>query len=205
MIGKYDFTNRSGIDAALNSVGMTFNQFFEMGENEGRIWPNKEMIGFYSTEQPDPERLMSILYDLAENNPHDSITVEKMLQYTMVFEDWRNDGEVTACTLGDYIYGNYGPESYEENDEPTQYARDGKTVFVPHLANQDQKREFFKDFRDTRDRAVYTPREKGARTLARYHALRYPFGESKKGSKKIYLNESAIRRLQLNKTEKRKD
>ena len=108
----------------------------------------------------------------------------------MVFEDWRNDGQVTACTLSNYINGNYGLYSYDdEEDNEMQYARDDKTQFVPHLANQDQKREFFRDFRNTRDQAVYVPREKGAGSLARYHAMRYPYGESKKKLGKIIREE----------------
>jgi hypothetical protein len=117
------------------------------------------------------------------------VTYEDLLQYNMVFEDWRNDGQITACTLSDYIDGNYGPSSYEDeedNDEyddeeenEIQYARDGKTQFIPHLANQAQKREFFRDFRNTRDQAVYAPRERAAGNLARYHAMRYPYGENK--------------------------
>jgi hypothetical protein len=154
------------------------------------------MIGFYTTEQPDPETLTDIMKDLANTG---IVTYEDLLQYDMVFEDWRNDGQITACTLSDYIDGNYGPDSYEDeedNDEyddeqenEIQYARDGKTQFVPHLANQDQKREFFRDFRNTRDQAVYVPREKGAGSLARYHAMRYPYGENKKKLGKIIREE----------------
>jgi hypothetical protein len=158
---------------------MDFNEYFEMGYGEGRVWPELKMIGFYVSEQPDPHSLMNILNDLQSET---DLTVEELLQFNMVFEDWRNNGEVTACTLSDYIDGNYGPNSYEDEEEdetPVQYNNGQKTVFVPHLANQDQKREFFKDFRNTRDQAVYAPREKGAGSLAAYHAMRYPYGESK--------------------------
>jgi hypothetical protein len=182
----YDFTERKGIDQALEEIGSNFNSYFESGRNEGRIWPQLEMIGFYTTEQPDPQTLTDIMRDLANTG---IVTYEDLLQYVMVFEDWRNDGQITACTLSDYIDGNYGPDSYEDeedNDEyddeeenEIQYARDGKTQFVPHLANQAQKKEFFKDFRNTRDQAVYAPRERAAGNLARYHAMRYPYGENK--------------------------
>jgi hypothetical protein len=173
----YDFSDKDGINDAMEQLGMDFYQYFEMGRNEGRIWPEREMIGFYESEQPDPETLYNILYALQDNG---IANVSDMLQYHMVFEDWRNDGTITACTIQDYVDGNYGPESYEdeESDEPIQYNNGQKTVFVPHLANQDQKREYFKDFRNTRDRAVYTPREKAAGNLAAYHAMRYPYGES---------------------------
>ena len=108
----------------------------------------------------------------------------------MIFEDGNNDWQVTACTVSDYINGNYGIDSEDgEEDMEKQYARDGKTQFVPHLANQQQKREFFKGFRDTRDKAVYSPRERAAGSLARYHAMRYPYGESKKLVNKIIKEE----------------
>ena len=176
----YDFTDREGIDHALEEIDSNFNSYFESGRNEGRIWPQLEMIGFYTTEQPDPQTLTDIMRDLANTG---IVTYEDLLQYVMVFEDWRNDGQITACTLSDYIDGNYGPDSYEDEDDEEeneiQYARDGKTQFVPHLANQAQKKEFFKDFRNTRDQAVYAPRERAAGNLARYHAMRYPYGENK--------------------------
>ncbi len=177
--GNYNFSCTDGTRDALRDIDMDFNDYFEMGYGEGRVWPELKMIGFYVTEQPDPDSLMNILDDLQSET---DLTVEELLQFNMVFEDWRNNGEVTACTLSDYIDGNYGPNSYEDEEEdetPVQYNNGQKTVFVPHLANQDQKREFFKDFRNTRDQAVYAPREKGAGSLAAYHAMRYPYGESK--------------------------
>lgn len=183
----YNFNDREGIDQALEDIGSGFNAYFESGRNEGRIWPHLKMIGFYETEQPDPQTLTYIMRDLANTG---IVTYEDLLQYSMVFEDWRNDGKITACTINDYIDGNYGLDSHDdEEDNEIQYARDGKTQFVPHLANQDQKREFFRDFRNTRDQAVYVPREKGAGSLARYHAMRYPYGESKKKLGKIIKEE----------------
>jgi hypothetical protein len=138
------------------------------------------MIGFYDTEQPDPETLLYILRLLSQHSEI-GVSYDEMMNFHMVFEDWRtSDGIITCCTISDYVNGNYGPNSYEDNDEDeVQYARQGKTVFVPHLANQDEKRAFFKDFRDTRDKAVYVPREKAVGNLAAYHAMRYPYGENK--------------------------
>lgn len=183
----YDFSDRKSIDQALEDIGSDFNSYFESGRNEGRIWPQLQMIGFYTTEQPDPQTLIDIMRDLANTG---IVTYEDLLQYNMVFEDWRNDGQITACTLSDYIDGNYGLDSYDDEEEnEIQYARDGKTQFVPHLASPEEKREFFKDFRNTRDQAVFVPREKGAGSLARYHAMRYPYGESKKKLGKIIREE----------------
>ena len=179
----YDFTNKRGIDEALEDIGSSFDAYFESGRNEGRIWPHLQMIGFYITEQPDPQTLTYIMRDLSNTG---IVTYEELLQYDMVFEDSRNDWKITACTLSDYIDGNYGEEEIDDDDEEeVQYARDGKTQFIPHLASQDQKKEFFKDFRNTRDKAVYTPRERAAGNLAAYHAMRYPYGENKKIKKKM--------------------
>lgn len=182
----YDFSDRDGINDAMEQLGMDFYKYFEMGNSEGRIWPEKEMIGFYESEQPDPENLYTILSNLEKN---EIASVNDMLQYHMVFEDWRNDGTITACTVQDYLDGNYGPESYEDedenNDEPIQYNNGQKTVFVPHLANQQDKFNYYKDFRNTRDRAVYAPQERAAGNLAAYHAMRYPYGESREKVGKI--------------------
>lgn len=38
-------------------------------------------------------------------------------------------------------------------------------------------------------KAVFVPREKGTSSLARYHALRYPYGENKKKLGKIIREE----------------
>ena len=174
---EYSFHERNDIDEALKVVGSDFDTFFEEGHSEGRVWPYANMIGFYTTEQPEPYELMQILHNL---EAYIDLDVDKLLEYHMVFEDWSNNGTVTACTVQDYIDGNYGPSDNEDEEEgEKQYARDEKTVFVPHLANQQDKFNFFKNFRDTRDRAVYTPREKAAGSLAAYHAMRYPYGEGR--------------------------
>lgn len=182
----YDFSDRDGIDEAMRQIGTDFYDYFELGNSEGRVWPEKGMIGFYESEQPDPTTLEYILRNLQEKS---GLNVQDMLQYHMVFEDWRNDGTITACTVQDYIDGNYGPESYEdlddEDDTPIQYNNGQKTIFVPHLANQQQKFDYYRDFRNTRDRAVYAPQERAAGNLAAYHAMRYPYGESKKKVGKI--------------------
>jgi hypothetical protein len=62
-------------------------------------------------------------------------------------------------------------------------------VFVPHLANQQDKFNYYRDFRNTRDRAVYAPQERAAGNLAAYHAMRYPYGESKNKIGKIIKEE----------------
>jgi len=179
---EYDFNEASDIDSALKDIGDSYQAYFERGRYEGRIWPNLGMIGFYTTEQPQPESLRGILMDLA-NSQID--TYENLLGYVMVFENWRNGGGlITACTTSDYISENYGEtyddeEDDDEEEDDVQYARNEKTKFVPHLANQGEKREFFKNFRDTRDKALYAPRERAAGNLAAYHAMLYPFGENK--------------------------
>lgn len=183
---NYNFLTEDGLREALERVGTSFDDYFSNGYGEGRIWPNKEMIGFYPSEQPSPDEFRNILNLLAQNDKIPA-TYNEMLHYIIVFEDWRkNDGKVTACTVYDYIEGNYGEEYEEEYDEPIQYNNGKKTTFVPHLANQAQKREYYQDFRNTRDRAVYTPRERGGNgSLAQYNAMRYPYGENVKRNKKL--------------------
>lgn len=59
---------------------------------------------------------------------------------------------------------NADDEVEEPSTQPSRFKQqNGNLKFIPHLAKQDQKREYFKDFRNTRDKALYTPMEKGAR------------------------------------------
>ena len=181
---EYNFNDKQGIDNALEEIGSSFDEFFSNGHYQGRIWPYCEMIAFYKEEQPKPDILKDIVRRLSEAGID---TYKHIMDYTMIFENHAHgNGEVTACTVYDYIIENYGDndedEEYdddEEEDNERQYARKGDVKFVPHLANQRQKREFFKDFRKTRDNAVYVPRERAAGSLAAYHAMRYPYGENK--------------------------
>lgn len=194
----YDFTTKEGIDEAMEALGSDFYTYFESGHNEGRIWPRNGMIGFYTTEQPDPDTLNGILRDLSQNDDI-GVTYEQLLDFFIIFEDGNNNWETTGCTVLDYMNGDYGPDydddEYDNDEEETesemQYARPEKTVFIPHLANQQQKREYFQDFRNTRDRAVYAPRERAAGSLARYHTMRYPYGENRE-HKKIHILESQM-------------
>jgi hypothetical protein len=197
---EYEFYDRKSINEALSVVGTDFDSFFEAGHSEGRIWPEHEMIGFYDTQQPSPEGLSKILHDLADYMGYD---YEEFMDYHMIYEDWDSeDGGIKLTTLGDYING--------PHEEDKQYAKDGKTVFIPHLAKPEEKKEFFKDFRDTRDRVKFVPQEKAAGTIAAYHAMRYPFGESKKriwkqvseevervlsNQKRVYIKESSLKRI----------
>ncbi len=179
----YPFDDKESTSFALEFIcGMNFDNFFEDGMYEGRVWPWEKLISFYTTEQPEPQAVYDILNDLSEAASDRLPSVEDLMNYIIIFEDWRySDGDVTACTVSEYVSGSY--YAYDGNDEDdegdnVQYARQGKTQFIPHLASQDEKRQFFQDFRNTRDQAKYVPRERGAKTLAAYHAMRYPYGES---------------------------
>ena len=169
-VDNYSFYERDDIDRALELVGTNFSDFFEEGRSQGRIWPDKEMIGFYDVAQPTPEEMEEIIYDLGEymGEPY-----EYFMNFHYIYEDWDDDDYLIKMTTID----NFINSDVEKADK--QYAKDGKAVFVPHLANQQDKFNFFKGFRDTRDRAVFAPREKGAGTLAAYHAMRYPYGEER--------------------------
>jgi len=191
-----DFDTKESINYALGDVGTNFDSFFAEGRFMGRVWPHLEMIGFYENQQPSPEEFEDILNDLENANV---ATVDELYGYTIIFRSPQDYNVVTACTVSDYIDGNYGEDDdedddYEEDDEDDDYEDEddyeepeytkGTAKFIPHLANQERKREFYKNFRDTRDKAVYTPREKAAGNLARYHAMRYPYGESIERNKK---------------------
>ena len=183
-VSEYDFLTEDGLRCALDEIGSSFQEFFEKGYGEGRIWPYKEMIGFYPSEQPSPNSLLNILRLLSQNI---GVPYIVLMNYHIVFEDNNNNGKVTACTVSDYVDGNYGNNHIDyDKGEEIRYNNGEKTTFVPHLANQAQKREFFKDFRGTRDNTVYAPKERGGNgTLAQYHAMRYPYGENKNRNKKV--------------------
>ena len=59
--------------------------------------------------------------------------MDELHNYHMVFEDADNDYQITACTLSQYMRGEYGPEydseDEEEYEEPQErhYGRDEKT------------------------------------------------------------------------------
>ena len=168
-VEDYEFYEKDDIDRALEVIGSDFDDFFEDGRLEGRIWPEKGLISFYLTEQPNPQELEDVIYDLAD---YMGVSYEYFMDFFIIYEDLDDGCIVKMCTVDEYINGPQEPDK--------QYARDGKTVFVPHLANQKDKFNFFKNFRNTRDKAVYAPREKTAGSLARYHAMRYPYGENRK-------------------------
>ena len=188
-LDNYDFSSRGGIDEALETIGLSFDEYFENGCLMGRIWPSNEMIGFYESQQPEPREFMGILRELS-NCSEIGLSVDDMLKFHIVFYDPRNDGTVTASTVQEYIDGTYGDNDGEDEEE-VHYNNGEKAVFVPHLANQRDKREFFKDFRTTRDNAVYAPRERGGGgTLASYHAMRYPYGENNSREGKDLIGET---------------
>lgn len=168
----------------------TFDDFFYNGKLEGRIWTESEMMGFYEEEQPTSTELDDIIRRLDKSEVIPA-TYDEMMKYMIIYYGDKDDeygyhNEVTGCTVYEYIHG--APMDDKINPDERQ----GR-VFIPHLAKPEEKREFFKDFRDARDRAIFVPREKGAGSLAAYHAMRYPYAESRtKKGKKVYINESRI-------------
>lgn len=179
---SYSFGDKESIENALEFIGYDFQWFFEQGYGEGRIFVNKEIISFYPTEQPDPNELMATLKNLSENDEI-GVDYDDLLNYIIIFENPYINWTVTACTVSDYIDGNYNQgdeDDDEDEDEDFQYAKDGKTTFVPHLASPEEKRKYFQDFRNTRDKAIYVPQERAAGSVAAYHAMRYPYGEIRK-------------------------
>ena len=180
-LNEYDFSDKEGINEALELLGSSFDSFFEDGYGEGRIFPYSNILSFYITEQPSSKELDSIVRDLSNCSKID-LSYDDILDFKIIYEDWDNNYEVNCCSVREYIDGTFGKEDADEDEDDDdyseiQYSRDGKTRFIPHLANANDKREYFKSFRDTRDRALYAPIERGVGSLARYNALRHPYGE----------------------------
>lgn len=194
-LNKYNIgLDGSDIDYLFDSfnVNGSFDDYFSYGNLEGRIWTNSEMMGFYEEQQPTAKELDEIVRRLDESDEipakYEDIMNYMIIYYADEYDEYGYHNNVTGCTVYEYIHG--APMDDKINPDERKGVQ-----FIPHLANQQQKREFFKDFRDARDRAIYYPREKAAGNLAAYHAMRYPFGESKKTGKKVYINESDIKLL----------
>ena len=49
-IEEQSFYSQDDINYAMKDIGMSFEEYFEMGRNEGRIYPYEEIISFYTTE-----------------------------------------------------------------------------------------------------------------------------------------------------------
>lgn len=171
--------NRIDYEMSDYTKYQSFDEFFRDGYGMGRIWPEKEMIGFYTSEQPDPNTFYQIIGDLS--NTIDNLDI---YNFFIIFEDYDNDGVVTGCTVSDYIKGNYGPET--DNDEEPDLDRertfgDGNTQMNIHLASPEEKKrlDVFKGWREAGARK-WAPRLKGfGGNMAAYRAARYPYSDSK--------------------------
>ena len=64
----------------------------------------------------NPYQLEEILNKLSQGL---NISLNELYEYHMVFEDADNDYEITACTLTQYMRGEYGPEYDSEDEEET--------------------------------------------------------------------------------------
>lgn len=106
------------------------------------------------------------------------------------------DQRIGQCDLI-LIANNSEPYYVYKEDVPDDFFKIGDNTdrFIPHLADQDKKREFFADFRTTRDNKIakkLTSPETGKEMpLAQYNALRY-VDESKIGPRRIFVTESQL-------------
>ena len=92
------------------------------------------------------------------------------MNFYIVYRNFDNE-KVKACTVLDYIEGNNDDdEEYVNSINPDE--RKGST-FIPHLASQKDKRDYFAAFRANRDKNVYAPIERKYGSLAAYHAQKY--------------------------------
>ena len=159
---------RLGVAPSFHEAGGDWDDYFADGRLMGRVWPTKGIITFYPTEQPEPDEFRDVLRSLEAAGL--SLSVADMMGYVIIFEDPANDYQVTASTVSQYISGDY--------EDGVRFSRGGDAKFAPHLGSPEEKREFYRQFIDSRNKSKYAPRERVGGTLAGYHALRYPYGES---------------------------
>lgn len=161
----------------------TFNTFFQEGYDMGRIWPEKCMLQFYISEQPSPDELRKILMNIVEHSWL-NVTYDELLEFFTIFYDYDNDGEITGCTVGDYMIGNYGPDTKDGGEADLDRERtfgDKNTQFIPHLASPEEKkrRGFYNGWFEANARK-WGPRLRGFNgNMAAYRAARYPYSDSR--------------------------
>lgn len=154
----------------------------------GRIWVNVDadydllygsnIISFWDSLKYDTIVKESMVEKVVEyfGIDHNNIYIAIIDNYDDSF------GKLVKYTGGDLNLS-------KMNDEQQEY-------YATHLMNAKAKHNATSDFRNTRDKAIYAPREKATGTLAGYHAMRYPYGESKK-SIKVNITENQYKRLFL--------
>ena len=162
MADEFDWETAKGINEGLQYVGSDFDSFFVDGKLEGRVWTSQSVISFYEDQQPTPKELNVICKKLSNNI---GVDYNYLLNYYIVYKN--DDDEVKACTVFDYIKGNNN-----ENETSNKEKRKG-AVFVPHLANYKDKRNYFDNFLKDRSQNKYVPIEKKYGSLAAYHAQKY--------------------------------
>lgn len=168
---EYNWTISDGINEGLQNVGSNFDDFFYKGRLQGRIWTYDNVISFYEEQQPTQSELVTICKNLSFNDKI-NISFNELMNFYIVYRNFDN-GKVKACTVLDYIEGN------NDDDEDEEYVnsinpdeRKGST-FIPHLASQKDKRDYFDNFLKDRAQNKYVPLEKKYGSLAAYHAQKY--------------------------------
>lgn len=176
---EYDWDTSNGIDNALRNIGLRFDDYYENGRLEGRIWTDSKVISFYEGQEPTPEELEQICRFLSDSEKINVSYNELYDDFYIVFPLNGDYEQITACTVHQYCIGDFGDDEegdeHEDNNEsnyPNPNDRKG-AVFIPHLANQRDKRDFFKDFIRDRDKNIYAPIERKYGSLAAYHAQKY--------------------------------
>lgn len=176
---EYDWDSKHGLNSALSNLGLSFGSYFYDGRLEGRIWTDSNVISFYIGQEPTQEELQKICEYLSESEEIGVSYDDLYENYYIVFPIDGDENRITACTIHQYCVGDFGDDEDDDDDYndssynyPNPNERKG-AVFIPHLASQKDKREFFKDFIRDRDKNVYAPIEKKYGSLAAYHAQKY--------------------------------
>lgn len=169
--------SREDLNMAVETIlGRNFDEWFEdEGCLRGRIYPNDSIISFYESEQPDSNELGEIVQLLSQSNI--GLSYDEIMNFEIIYADFDDNYKPYGCKVHEYISRTFGKDEPQKNDD-RQWRR-GTTKFIPHLASPEQKKEYFKDFIKNRDEGIYVPMERAAGNIARYRAMRYPYGESK--------------------------
>ena len=166
---EYNWETSVEINEGLQEVGSNFDDFFYKGRLQGRIWTYDNVISFYEEQQPTQSELVTICKNLSLNDEINT-SFNELMNFYIVYRNFDNE-KVKACTVLDYIEGNNDDdEEYVNSINPDE--RKGST-FIPHLASQKDKRDYFAAFMANRDKNVYAPIEKKYGSLAAYYAQKY--------------------------------
>lgn len=181
----------SDVNPFLGIYAANFDEYFQMGTLQGRVWLDQDLFSFYDT--PSPQELSQVIHDLPQaltTVGEDNWTVNDFLGFRIIYNDYNYDTDketVSMKTVGEFI-GATKPKAQSSQEEPLQMQASGRQ-FIPHLASQDEKRKFYSQYRQNKDQTLYAPISKALGSVAKYNWLRHPYGENKERISQIIREE----------------